>query len=84
MMLVLVTYLDGKWDMSFRVKIDSQMSLCHSGASKNDVRAEREGKRKREGSEDFHCLSSKTITVMSRWRHEGNISKLMNIYGCAQ
>lgn len=48
MTLVSVTYLDEKWDMSFRVKIESQMSLCHSGASKNGVRAEREGERQRE------------------------------------
>lgn len=42
MILILVTYLDGKWDLSFKVKIESQMSLCHSDASKNDVRADRE------------------------------------------
>lgn len=37
MMLVLVTHLDGKWDLNLRVKIESQMNICHSGASKNEV-----------------------------------------------
>lgn len=43
MMLILATYLDGKWELSLKVEIESEMRLCHSGASKNDVdRAERE------------------------------------------
>lgn len=57
MMLALVTYLDGKWDLSLRVKIESQMSLSHSGASKNGVTAEKERVRETEMGSEGRRLS---------------------------
>lgn len=53
----MVTYLDGKWDLSLRVKIESQMSLSHSGASKNGVTAEKGRVRETEMGSEGRRLS---------------------------